>query len=167
MKKRILRFLVCAMLVFALAGCDLVASIFWPTVTLTEAKEAWTAFLSSFAAVNTDATIDNGSTSSTEKLKNSAGTLFYEGPKVWSFPASDIYTFDRYNESMSGYLFKGTLKRTFNSATTGTLVFDLDLSDPVKHVKNIGGTYELAATPDQRRLKFNNEEFTLAQLNTP
>jgi hypothetical protein len=167
MKKRVLRFLACAGLVLALAGCDLVASIFWPTVTLTEAKEAWTAFGVAFNDAYYNTTVENGSTSTTMKVRNTASTLFYEGPTAWNFPASDIYTFDRYNESTSGYLFKGTLKRTFNSSTTGTLVFDLDLSDPVKHVKNLAGTYEIAATQDQRRLKFNNEEFTLAQLTAP
>jgi hypothetical protein len=165
MKKRIALLALCAAMVFVLAGCDFITSLFWPKVTLADAKEAWAAFGSSFGAVGT-CTVDNGSTSSTLKYKNAAGTLSYETPVSTAYPVISIITFTGYSESVSLYKLSGTLTMNVTSASTATMAFDIDMDHASKPVKKIAGTVPISPAPTDT-LKFNNEEFTIADLNSP
>jgi hypothetical protein len=166
MKKRIALLAFCAAMVFVLAGCDFITSLFWPKVTLADAKEAWTAFGSSFGAAMSTCTVDNGSTSSAQKYKNAAGTLSYETPVSSAYPSISIFTFTGYSESASLYKLSGTLTMNVTSVSTATMAFDIDMDHASKPVKKIAGTVPISPAPTDT-LKFNNEEFTIADLNSP
>jgi hypothetical protein len=165
MKKRVLAILLCALVALVLAGCDFFTGLFWPKVTLADAKEAWTAtgVFANEALFNATTRVDNQSDPYYAKFTNSGSTVFAEMRTTGgTYPMTMTLTAVSYVEVTSGYTISGTSTTTITSSSASTGVFDLDFVHGTKPVKKIAGTLAGSGSTTTGSLKFNNDSYAYA-----
>ncbi len=169
MKRRAL-LVVLVGLVLVLSGCDFFTSLFWPPVSLADAKEAWGAIgvVMTKAVYETSYQLDNGSDPNYTKWGNAENTIFYEARmSSGGYPVTVTFSASGFTEGTSGYKLDGAMATTSTSSTEGTADFEFKFSHDSKPVKSVKGTLNVSGATPSGSLKFNNDTFSYADFSAP
>jgi hypothetical protein len=170
MKKRVVAVVFCFLVALALAGCDFFTGLFLPKVVVADAREAWVAVTAAgTAAALTGVRLDDGSNPYYLKVGNAAGTLFLESTSTnGGYPITVVLTAKSYTDPTSGYAISGTRTQTMTATPSLTWDYSMDLDHATKPVKKMVGTISESVTlVYSGSVKFNNDEYTYADLGTP